>query len=105
MSRFPVEAGHFSDKERVIPECPIKKTPFGFRQVLSDERSFSKVLNSYIKVNTVSYMYCCIDFISIFIQELPALPEKMIKTDVFQQLFTLLPSDMDVPLQKYVLYN
>ena len=37
-------------------------------------------------------------------QELPALPQKMIKSDVFQQLFTLLPSDIDVPLQKYVLY-
>ena len=53
-SRYPVEAGHFSDKERVIPECPIKKTPFGFRQVLSDEKSFSKVLNSYIKVNRMN---------------------------------------------------
>ena len=53
MSRFPVEAGHFSDKERVIPKCPIKKTLFGFRQVFTDDGSFNEALNSYIKVNRI----------------------------------------------------
>ena len=50
ISKFPVEAGYFHDGEKIVPDCPFKKTPFGIKQAVSDEGKVGKMLSSYLKV-------------------------------------------------------
>ena len=78
LSRFPIEAGYFKKSERVIPECPIKQTIFGVQRAISEDRSFEKLLNSYIK-------------------ELPGLPASIVKCDLVSDFFSLKASDIQVP--------
>ncbi len=50
INKFPVEAGYFNDKEKIIPNCPFKKTPFGIKQASNDEDRLGRLLNTYLKV-------------------------------------------------------
>jgi len=78
MSQFPVEAGYFKKSERVIPDCPLKQTIFGIQRAIHDDKSFEKLLNSYIK-------------------EIPALPASIVKCELVTQFFSLKASDIQVP--------
>ena len=78
LAKFPVEAGYFKKDERVIPDCPVKQTVFGPQRAIRDDRSFEKLLNSYIK-------------------ELPGLPAALVKSDLVNNFFSLRASDLDVP--------
>ena len=78
LAKFPVEAGYFKKEERVIPDCPVKQTVFGPQRAIRDDRSFEKLLNSYIK-------------------ELPGLPAALVKSDLVNNFFSLRASDLDVP--------
>ncbi len=51
VNKFPVEAGYFNDRERIIPDCPFKKTPFGIKQSSSNDAEIGRHLNSYLKVD------------------------------------------------------
>lgn len=50
MNMFPAEAGQFKESERVIPECPLKKTVFGIKQANNDENQLGRLLYNYFKV-------------------------------------------------------
>ena len=81
LARFPLEAGYFKKEERKIPDCPVKQTVFGPQRAIRDDRSFEKLLNSYIK-------------------ELPALPAAIVKSDLVNGFFSLRATDLDVPEEK-----
>ena len=78
ISRFPVEAGYFKKEERVISECPVKQTVFGLQRLIRDDKSFEKLLDSYVK-------------------ELPGLPASIVKGDLIQKFFALRSSDVVDP--------
>ena len=78
MNKFKVEAGYFKKEERVIPECPIKQTIFGPQRSIRDDKSFSRLLNIYLK-------------------EIPALPAYVVKSDLVTEFFSLKASDMNAP--------
>ena len=89
VSQFPVEAGYFSKSDMVIPDCPLKQTIFGPSRVISNDRVFEKLLNSYFK-------------------EIPGLPTSIIKCNLISNFFALRGSDMSEPgkppQQMYVHY-
>ncbi len=73
-----MEAGYFGKSERVIPTCPVKQTIFGPSRIVSDDRSFEKLLNSYLK-------------------GLPGLPASVVKSDLVQAFFALRATDINLP--------
>ena len=75
-TQFPVEAGYFSSKEKVIPDCPVKKTIFGIQKSSSNENKFERQLNTYLK-------------------NLPALPASIVKSDIVKTFFEMRPRDRE----------
>ena len=80
MARFPVEAGYFKKDERVIPDCPVKQSVFGPQRIVRDDRSFERLLNSYIK-------------------EIPGLPAALVKSDIVSDFYSLKASDINDPTE------
>lgn len=78
MNKFKVESGYFKKEERVIPECPIKQTIFGPTRAISNDKSFNRLLNYYLK-------------------DIPALPAAVVKSDLVTDFFSLKASDLDAP--------
>jgi len=70
-----VEAGYFKKEERVIPECPIKQSILGPQRAISDDKSFERLLNIYIKT-------------------IPGLPGALVKSDLVTDFFSLKDSDV-----------
>eukprot|EP00731_Ephydatia_muelleri_P023390 Em0015g973a len=76
VAHFPVEAGFFNSEEKVIPDCPVKKTIFGIQKSSSDENEFERQLNTYLK-------------------ELPALPASIVKSEIVKHFFKMRPRDRE----------
>ena len=71
-----MEAGFFNSEEKVIPDCPVKKTIFGIQKSSSDENEFERQLNTYLK-------------------ELPALPASIVKSEIVKHFFKMRPRDRE----------
>ncbi|XP_011406585.1 PREDICTED: neutrophil cytosol factor 1-like isoform X1 [Amphimedon queenslandica] len=81
LKQFPIEAGYFNEHERIIPDCPIKKTIFGVQRIQKNDSTFERHLKTYIKA-------------------LPALPSRLVKSKDFISFFALHSCDMMLPAEK-----